>query len=605
MMLTSCLTTASVRLHQDRAHPSRPFVSAAALLLVVSFLAPGPVHAEWDVDGLEELLPRRETEAERMRWRGREDEMPQRLGAADPPPVMPIRNCAEWEPTTGVIVRYPLGLPYSLLRDMDDDVILHVVVSNSDFPVAQSNLNANGVDMSQVEWLVKPNDSIWSRDWGPWFVFDGNDQLSVIDHVYNRPWRPNDNLLPIEFANQQGLTVYSHDMWHTGGNYMTDGAHISSSTELVYIEASAQNGLSPAQVDALMADYYGIDTYSVLPYIESGGIHHIDTWAKFLDEETVLLKEVWTSHHTYPTLEQRATLLASLPSSTGRNYDVHRVYCYDIGGNDPASYTNSLILNETVYVPLFGNSTWDDNALAAYEAAMPGYDVRGYFYGGWLTDDALHCRAKGVMDVGMLRVEHVPVRDPQNGAVEIEAAVVPHSGAALTSVELTYRRNGGSWTTSSMSASGGQTFAATIPAPAVAGTTEYYVLAADASGREEGMPRSAPSGWYAFEQSPPAADADPRPGAELGVAHSSFPNPFRSTTTIRFELRYPEPVELSVFDAQGRRVRTLLDGEARAGVNEIRWDGRDGHGRTVAAGRYFVRLRAAGLEYRRGVTRIE
>ena len=84
-----------------------------------------------------------------------------------------------------------------------------------------------------------------------------------------------------------------------------------------------------AEVNDLMDEYYGVQNYQVLDYIESGGIHHIDTWAKFLDEENVLLKEVWPTHHTYNTLEQRATLLASLRSSTGRNYQVHRVYCYE------------------------------------------------------------------------------------------------------------------------------------------------------------------------------------------------------------------------------------------------------------------------------------
>jgi len=61
-----------------------------------------------------------------------------------------------------------------------------------------------------------------------------------------------------------------------------------------------------------------------------------------------------------------ATLLASLESSTGRPYQVYRVYCYNIGGNSPASYTNSLILNEKIYVPFFGNSTYDNEAWAMF-----------------------------------------------------------------------------------------------------------------------------------------------------------------------------------------------------------------------------------------------
>ncbi|MCB1150619.1 agmatine deiminase family protein, partial [bacterium] len=258
-----------------------------ALLLLALALASTALAGETprrDVDDLEDLLPRHETAAERLRWDGREDLMPRRATLADPPPAGPVRNVAEWEPATGVLIRYPLGLPYGLLRDLDDDVTLHVVVSSTYQATAQSNLQANGVDMAKVQFLVRANDSIWTRDYGPWFVVDGNDQLTVVDHVYNRPWRPNDNLIPVYFAQQQGLPVVSHDMYHTGGNYMTDGAHLGMSTQLVYDEALSDNGMTPAQVDQLMADYYGLAAYEVLPYIESGGIHHIDTWAKFLDE---------------------------------------------------------------------------------------------------------------------------------------------------------------------------------------------------------------------------------------------------------------------------------------------------------------------------------
>ena len=126
--------------------------------------------------------------------------MPRRGTAADPPPLSPVRNCAEWEPATGVLIRYPLGLPYQLLRDLDDDVILHVIVTSTYLASAQTNLEANGIDMDRVEFLVKPNDSIWTRDYGPWFAFDGNGELAIIDHVYNRPWRFNDNMIPVHFG---------------------------------------------------------------------------------------------------------------------------------------------------------------------------------------------------------------------------------------------------------------------------------------------------------------------------------------------------------------------------------------------------------------------
>jgi flagellar hook assembly protein FlgD len=49
-------------------------------------------------------------------------------------------------------------------------------------------------------------------------------------------------------------------------------------------------------------------------------------------------------------------------------------------------------------------------------------------------------------------------------------------------------------------------------------------------------------------------------------------------------------VKLNVYDVRGNLVRTLLDETARAGRNEVPWDGRDASGRTAASGVYLYQL---------------
>ena len=579
----------------------RPFGKAAiplALFLVCVMASSAP--AEWDVDGIEQLLPQQETEWEAALSKALPGGGLWTKRSADPPPAGPIRNCAEWEPTSGVLIRYPLGLPYTLLRDFDDATTIHLVVSSAQLSNAQTNLAANGVDTSKVEYLVVANNSIWTRDYGPWFVFDGNGDIGIIDHTYNRPWRPDDNMVPVHFGAQQGIPVYSHDMFHTGGNYMTDGASFSMSTDLVYDEAASGQGMTEAQVDQLMSDYYGINTYNVIDDISSGGIHHIDTWGKFLDEETILIKEVWTGHSTYSNLEQRATLIASLPSCTGRNYSVHRVYCHDIGGGEPASYTNSIILNDRIYIPLFGNTTRDDDALAAYEEAAPGYVVSGYTHTAWWTDDALHCRAKGVMDSGMLRVAHTPIGEETPGPVTIEAFVDDRSETGVAAVELHYRFDGEPWQSVPMSFTGSDLYQGEIPEPLFATTVDYYIHAEDNSGRGEGAPRTEPAAWHTFPITGDlATGVDLPPGTPLARLHGNYPNPFNPTTTFRFDLKYRERVVLTVYNVAGRKIRTLLDGERDGGSHEVVWDGQNDSGEPVPSGVYYYRLRAAGLQYSR------
>ena len=70
----------------------------------------------------------------------------------------------------------------------------------------------------------------------------------------------------------------------------------------------------------------------------------------------------------------------------------------------------------------------------------------------------------------------------------------------------------------------------------------------------------------------------------------NYPNPFNSSTTIRYRIEEPGRVRLEVFDVQGQKVKTLADGYAGPGVYQVEWDGTDASGKSVATGVYLVRL---------------
>jgi hypothetical protein len=68
------------------------------------------------------------------------------------------------------------------------------------------------------------------------------------------------------------------------------------------------------------------------------------------------------------------------------------------------------------------------------------------------------------------------------------------------------------------------------------------------------------------------------------------PNPFVQSTRIDFVLEREAAVSLSVHDAHGRRVGTLVSGILPSGSHSRIWSGRDDLGRPVAGGLYFLRL---------------
>lgn len=76
-------------------------------------------------------------------------------------------------------------------------------------------------------------------------------------------------------------------------------------------------------------------------------------------------------------------------------------------------------------------------------------------------------------------------------------------------------------------------------------------------------------------------------GSALGA---NVPNPFNPSTTLFFHIERAGLVVLEVFDAAGRKVRTLVGGSLAAGDHRVTWTGTDDAGRPVASGVYFAHL---------------
>jgi hypothetical protein len=87
------------------------------------------------------------------------------------------------------------------------------------------------------------------------------------------------------------------------------------------------------------------------------------------------------------------------------------------------------------------------------------------------------------------------------------------------------------------------------------------------------------------------SEASPVP--RVSSLEQNYPNPFSSATSINYTLPSACDVELVLYDAGGRVIRTLVAGTRSAGTHTISWDGTDAEGRSVANGAYFCQLRSS------------
>ncbi len=408
--------------------------------------------------------------------------------------VVSKRQPAEFEHMDGVLVRYPLGLPVNMIAEMSEDVIVTTIVaSTSEQTTVENMYSSAGVTMANTDFLIAPSDTYWTRDYGPWFIYNVNNELEVVDFTYNRP-RPDDNAIPNAFAVDQGLNLSFMNLETAGGNYMTDGEGIAISTDLVYTE---NPGLTPSDIDEMVADYLGIHTYHVADDALGEYIEHIDCWAKLLSPDTIMIIEVPPSHSQYDELEAAVSYFENQISCYGTPYDIVRVYTPD---GEP--YINSLILNDKVFVPMDGTSSWDDDAITSYQTAMPGYEVLG-FTGSWETTDAIHCRAKGIPDIDMIYIDHTPLSNgfPSDNGFLVNARVVPYSDLDLIpeSVLLYWQLDERAWNSVQMTHVGGDYYQAYIPPQPCGETVQYYIHAEDTGGNIIDDPYIGAADPYAFD----------------------------------------------------------------------------------------------------------
>jgi agmatine deiminase len=428
------------------------------------------------------------------------------------PPLAPVRNIAEFEHMEGVLIAYPLGIPVSLVATMSEHVMITTIVDNaSSENQARSQYSSGGVNLDNCNFIYAPHDSYWTRDYGPWFVMDGNQNISIINFVYNRP-RPNDNNIPVEMANFLGLDWFDMDLVHSGGNYMTDAWGISVSTDLVWEENTQY---THTQIEQIVYDYLGVHTYHVTIDPLGSYIKHVDCWGKYLDVDKVLIGKVPQVNPQYDEYESVVNYFASQTTGYGNYYQVYRV---DTPNSEP--YTNSLILNKRVFVPVMGSAS-DSGAIAAYTTAMPGYEVIGVS-GDWVSTDALHCRVMGIADRGMLYIKHSPLlgEKPSQPDYEITAEIIPYSGMQVIagSVKIYYKVNGGTYYTVNMNNTSADSYTGSIPGQAQGSEIAYYIHAEDMSGRISEHPYIGGPDPHVFTVSLPLQPPD----AQFTANHTSI-----------------------------------------------------------------------------------
>lgn len=421
----------------------RGWLVSLALAVMPSIAAgQGPITA----DG--EVLPRYLTDAERefLKRHPLTGPSPRAVTA----PTGPVHCTAEYEPTDGLCISWEGGSGLtSILAQMgaritnEGNANLYVAVDSTTVRTnAQNALSAQGANMSRVSFVVRTMDSIWIRDYGPRYIYEGGCR-AIVDHVYNRP-RPNDDTFPIAFAQLKGHARYDLPLVHGGGNYHLSALRDSYCTRLIENENNGggdQYNYTQQQIYGLWRNYQNVDTTFFEPFPTTvDATQHIDMWVQVYADRSVFVSD-WPNN---PGSVQDVICDNAAATFASRGYSVTRLPAFLVGGVH-YTYTNMVICNNIVLLPSYTNATVSPSnatALAAVSGAMPGRQVFQINCQNIVSlAGVMHCI---VMHVPVNRGGASPVaflRNPRGG--EAIAAGQPYAiewladdDVAVTSVDL-------------------------------------------------------------------------------------------------------------------------------------------------------------------------
>ncbi|MEO9803005.1 MAG: agmatine deiminase family protein [Reichenbachiella sp.] len=278
----------------------------------------------------------------------------------------------------------------AMTKALHEGEIVHIVAYDETEKnrITQLLRDAN-VEMAKIDFLIAKTDDVWSRDNGPIFVRDKNDNLIISNWKFNgwgnRADYQFDNQIPFHVSNAIGVSKVDIEMVLEGGAIEVDGYGTLMATRSSILNTNRNPGLTQEQAEAFFKHYLGVTNFVWLDGIAGQDItdYHIDGFARFAQGNVLL-----THAREYMLSPGEHEVLSSAQNAKGELYK--RVEL-PIAIKAEGSYMNYYVGNRTVVVPNYDEST-DAEANEIIQKLYPNRKVVGInVLELWKDGGAIHC----------------------------------------------------------------------------------------------------------------------------------------------------------------------------------------------------------------------
>lgn len=245
---------------------------------------------------------------------------------------------------------------------------VHIIAYNQTEQTRITNLlESEGLDMSQIDFVIAKSDDVWSRDTGPMFVFDKAGTLTIADFSFDgwggkAPYKNDDTLSQAVAAAKNFPVVSIPDFVLEGGGIELDGKGTAMLCKSSVVSKNRNAEMSVSQAEEYLTRYLGATNFIWLDGVLDEDITdaHIDGMARFYDSNTLLTVSEDDFFQLYEGIEEGDyEALLSAKNAQGKPYKIIELPMTSKNAKGlkyKGSYLNYYVGNRVVLMPIYGDT---------------------------------------------------------------------------------------------------------------------------------------------------------------------------------------------------------------------------------------------------------
>jgi agmatine/peptidylarginine deiminase len=443
----------------------------------------------------------------------------------------------------------------------DAKVIIRVV-DYADSIIIKQIMQTRGTPLYNYAFYQNNIDSWWDRDSGPvCFYYSDQDSIGILDMDYytydalefqdgvvltdyneiNIFNRIHDDSIPLAIGNKLGYQVFQNTINNEGGNLIFDGlgsTWSSSRTREQNVGSSFAFGFDPITFQfffdsSIIAyeNYPALDdngyeqlintAYQTDSFVEpitldcDGGTGHLDIYCKLFDENRLGVMDYSNApaHSDFGDWNTNNIAFQSMQDANGQNLDIRSLPMPLTYGDvaqteceiDQRTYINGVFVNKAFILPVMsdpktGLKQSDVEAVAAFQAALPGYKIipvhAEIMFG---TGGSLHCITHEIPAENPIFIRHNALRGTQGLQNNYALTAEIKNKSGIATAKAYFRKAGQTqWQSSNLTAAGNNQFNFVLPGAGFTAldTIEYFIEAISNNGKTITKPFTAREGGF-------------------------------------------------------------------------------------------------------------